>query len=37
MDNLAFHAFKPLQIWTDPQDWFGLMLFQRQYSGDDCP
>ena len=37
VDNLASHAFEPLQIWTDPQDWFGLMLCQRQCAGDDCP
>jgi L-histidine Nalpha-methyltransferase len=37
IDNLASHAFKPLQIWTDPQDWFGLILCQRQCAGDDCP
>jgi L-histidine Nalpha-methyltransferase len=37
IDNLASHAFKPLQIWTAPQDWFGLMLCQRQCAGDDCP
>jgi L-histidine Nalpha-methyltransferase len=37
VDNLAEHAFKPLQIWTDPQDWFGLLLCQRQCTGDDCP
>jgi L-histidine Nalpha-methyltransferase len=37
VDNLASHAFKPLQIWTDPQDWFGLILCQRQCAGDDCP
>jgi L-histidine Nalpha-methyltransferase len=37
VDNLASHAFKPLEIWTDPQDWFGLLLCQRQCTGDDCP
>jgi L-histidine Nalpha-methyltransferase len=37
VDNLASHAFKPLQIWTDPRDWFGLLLCQRQCTGDDCP
>jgi L-histidine Nalpha-methyltransferase len=37
VDILATHAFKPLQIWTDPQDWFGLLLCQRQCTGDDCP
>jgi L-histidine Nalpha-methyltransferase len=37
VDNLATHAFKPLQIWTDPQNWFGLLLCQRQCTGDDCP
>ncbi len=37
VDILTTHAFKPLQIWTDPQDWFGLLLCQRQCTGDDCP
>ncbi len=37
VDNLASHAFKPLQIRTDPQDWFGLILCQCQCAGDDCP
>jgi L-histidine Nalpha-methyltransferase len=37
VDILATHAFKPLQVWTDPQDWFGLLLCQRQCMGDDCP
>ncbi len=37
IDILAVQTFKTLQIWTDPQDWFGLMLCQRQCNGDDCP
>ncbi|AFY96951.1 L-histidine N(alpha)-methyltransferase [Chamaesiphon minutus] len=37
VDILATHAFKPLQIWTDSQDWFGLLLCQRQCTGEDCP
>jgi L-histidine Nalpha-methyltransferase len=37
IDNLASHAFKPLQIWTDPQDWFGLLLCQRQCTAGECP
>ena len=37
VDILRIHAFKPLKIWTDPQDWFGLILCQRQCTGDDCP
>lgn len=28
--TLESHAFKSLQIWTDPQAWFGLLLCQRQ-------
>jgi L-histidine Nalpha-methyltransferase len=34
---LESHALKPLQIWTDAQNWFGLVLCQRQCTGDDCP
>jgi L-histidine Nalpha-methyltransferase len=37
IDNLASHAFQPLYVWTDPQDWFGLMLCQRQCAGEECP
>jgi L-histidine Nalpha-methyltransferase len=37
VDNLGSHAFKPLQIWTDPQDWFGLLLCQRQCTEGECP
>lgn len=37
VDNLESHAFKPLQIWTDPQDWFGLILCQRTCTAGECP
>jgi L-histidine Nalpha-methyltransferase len=37
VDNLAIPAFKPLQIWTDPQDWFGLLLCQRKCTEGECP
>lgn len=35
--ELEQHALKPLQIWTDPQAWFGLLLCQRQCTSCDCP
>ncbi|XHX80700.1 MAG: L-histidine N(alpha)-methyltransferase [Stenomitos frigidus ULC029] len=34
LENYALH---PLQIWTDPQAWFGLLLCQRQCTAEDCP
>jgi L-histidine Nalpha-methyltransferase len=37
VDELSTHAFKPLKIWTDPQDWFGLLLCQRQCTVRECP
>jgi L-histidine Nalpha-methyltransferase len=37
VDELSTYAFKPLQIWTDPQDWFGLLLCQRQCTVGECP
>ncbi|AFY92181.1 L-histidine N(alpha)-methyltransferase [Chamaesiphon minutus] len=37
VNELSAHAFKPLQIWTDPQDWFGLLLCQRQCTVEECP
>jgi L-histidine Nalpha-methyltransferase len=37
VDILATHAFQPLQIWTDSQDWFGLLLCQRQCTRVECP
>ncbi len=37
VNKLEAHAFKPLQIWTDPQDWFGLLLCQRQCVAGECP
>lgn len=37
-DTLTAHALQPLKIWTDPQDWFGLILCQRQcLLSHDCP
>jgi dimethylhistidine N-methyltransferase len=30
-------ALKPLQVWTDPQEWFGLLLCQRQCLDRECP
>jgi L-histidine Nalpha-methyltransferase len=37
-DTLTAHALQPLQIWTDPQSWFGLILCQRQCSlSNNCP
>ncbi|MGV0027681.1 L-histidine N(alpha)-methyltransferase [Phormidesmis priestleyi] len=35
--ELESHALQPLQIWTDPQAWFGLLLCQRQCIPGDCP
>lgn len=35
--ELEHHALQPLQIWTDPQAWFGLLLCQRQCTTWDCP
>jgi L-histidine Nalpha-methyltransferase len=37
VNDLESHAFKPLQIWTDPQDWFALLLCQRQCLEGECP
>jgi L-histidine Nalpha-methyltransferase len=34
---LEAHALAPIQIWTDPQSWFGLILCQRQCLSADCP
>ncbi|OUL37144.1 L-histidine N(alpha)-methyltransferase [Nostoc sp. T09] len=34
LDN---HAFQALQVWTDPQAWFGLLLCQRQCTTNECP
>jgi L-histidine Nalpha-methyltransferase len=36
-ETLEHHALKPIEIWTDPQSWFGLILCQRQCLADDCP
>jgi L-histidine Nalpha-methyltransferase len=35
--TLENHALKPLQIWTDPQSWFALLLCQRQCIDRECP
>lgn len=35
--ELEQHMLQPLQIWTDPQGWFGLLLCQRQCNAGDCP
>lgn len=38
MEQLETHALHPLQVWTDPKSWFGLLLCQRQCrSNEDCP
>ncbi|NJL19877.1 MAG: L-histidine N(alpha)-methyltransferase [Leptolyngbyaceae cyanobacterium SM1_3_5] len=29
MSSLEEHTLKPLQVWTDPQNWFALLLCQR--------
>lgn len=34
---LETHAFAPLQVWTDPNAWFGLLLCQRQCTTTECP
>jgi dimethylhistidine N-methyltransferase len=34
---LSNHALEPLQIWTDPQKWFGLLLCQRRCTTGECP
>ena len=34
---LSNHALEPLQIWTDPQKWFGLLLCQRRCITGECP
>jgi dimethylhistidine N-methyltransferase len=36
-ERLEAHALKPLQTWTDPNTWFGLILCQRQCIGAECP
>ena len=35
--TLEAYAFQPLQVWTDPNHWFGLLLCQRQCIDDECP
>ncbi|KAM3098251.1 L-histidine N(alpha)-methyltransferase [Phormidesmis sp. 146-12] len=35
--ELEKQLLQPLQIWTDSQAWFGLLLCQRQCSPGDCP
>ncbi|BAY07699.1 L-histidine N(alpha)-methyltransferase [Calothrix sp. NIES-2098] len=34
---LEKHSFQALQVWTDPQAWFGLLLCQRQCTTTECP
>ncbi|MBE9193667.1 L-histidine N(alpha)-methyltransferase [Gloeocapsopsis crepidinum LEGE 06123] len=34
---LENHTLKPLQVWTDPQAWFALLLCQRQCTDSECP
>ncbi len=34
---LSAHTLAPIHIWTDPQNWFGLILCQRQCLFADCP
>ncbi len=36
-ETLENHALKSIEIWTDPQSWFGLILCQRQCRSADCP
>jgi dimethylhistidine N-methyltransferase len=37
VETLETFAFQPLQVWTDPNHWFGLLLCQRQCLSDECP
>jgi dimethylhistidine N-methyltransferase len=37
MAELELHTLQPLQVWTDDQAWFALILCQRQCQGKDCP
>ncbi|XGV99203.1 MAG: L-histidine N(alpha)-methyltransferase [Leptolyngbya sp. BL-A-14] len=37
VETLEAFAFQPLQVWTDPNQWFGLLLCQRQCISDECP
>jgi L-histidine Nalpha-methyltransferase len=30
ISTLDYHSLHPLQVWTDAQAWFGLLLCQRQ-------
>jgi L-histidine Nalpha-methyltransferase len=34
---LESYSLTPLQTWTDPNDWFALLLCQRQCTATDCP
>jgi L-histidine Nalpha-methyltransferase len=36
-ETLEAHALQPIEIWTDPQSWFGLILCQRQCLSGGCP
>lgn len=37
VETLESYALQPLQVWTDPNHWFGLLLCQRQCLSDECP
>ncbi len=37
MTDLEAHALQPLQVWTDANQWFGLLLCQRQCISGECP
>ncbi len=37
VETLETFALQPLQVWTDPNHWFGLLLCQRQCISDECP
>ncbi|MBW4470922.1 MAG: L-histidine N(alpha)-methyltransferase [Stenomitos rutilans HA7619-LM2] len=37
VETLETFAFQPLQVWTDPNHWFGLLLCQRQCTSNECP
>jgi L-histidine Nalpha-methyltransferase len=37
MTVLEKKAIAPLKTWTDPSDWFALLLCQRQCINQDCP
>jgi len=37
VSDLETHALRSLQLWTDPNNWFGLLLCQRQCINGECP